>query len=55
MGIHYVGPHAKNFEVEHPDILLYEKSASTPGGYALVGVSYLLVADTERSLCIFRS
>lgn len=33
--------------MEHPDILLYEKTSSAPGGYALVGVSYLLVADTD--------
>lgn len=46
MGIHYVGSHSAWFDVEHPDILLYEKDALAPQGYALVGVSYLLVADT---------
>jgi hypothetical protein len=50
MGIHYVRTHSEGpngFDVEHPDILLYEKNSSVPGGYALVGVSYLLVADTD--------
>jgi hypothetical protein len=50
MGIHYVRSHSygsNGFDVEHPDILLYEKTSSAPGGYALVGVSYLLVADTD--------
>ena len=47
MGIHYLGSHSNGFDVEHPDILLYEKSVSAPGGYALVGVSYLFVADTD--------
>jgi hypothetical protein len=50
MGIHYVRTHfegSNGFDVEHPDILLYEKNSSVPGGYALVGVSYLLVAATD--------
>lgn len=47
MGIHYVGSHSDGFDVEHPDILLYERSPSAPNGYALVGVSYLFVADTD--------
>jgi len=50
MGIHYVrlNPTASGgFDVEHPDILLYEKDSAVPGGYALVGVSYLLSADTD--------
>jgi len=56
MGIHYVhvvrdqsnaAPRGSSFDVEHPDILLYEKDAASPGGYALVGVSYLLVAEAD--------
>jgi hypothetical protein len=57
MGIHYVhvghhnrssaGSSPSGFDVEHPDILLYEKDAASPGGYALVGVSYLLNAETD--------
>jgi hypothetical protein len=50
MGIHYVRSHSgasSGFDVEHPDILLYEKDSSAPSGYALVGVSYLLSADTD--------
>jgi hypothetical protein len=50
MGIHYVRSHAHGsdgFDVKYPDILLYEKNSSAPGGYALVGVSYLLVADAD--------
>lgn len=55
MGIHYVhtggnpsrsGSHHSGFDIERPDILLYEKDASSPTGYALVGVSYLLVSAT---------
>jgi hypothetical protein len=46
MGIHYVGPHSSGFDVEHPDILLYEKNEAVPGGFSLVGVSYLLKAET---------
>jgi hypothetical protein len=45
MGIHYVGTrNGPGFSVEHPAILLYEKSSSAAGGYALVGVSYLYTA-----------
>ena len=47
MGIHYVGPHSSGFDVEHPDILLYEKNEAVPGGFSLVGVSYLLKAETD--------
>lgn len=44
-GIHYVGSHDNaGFDVEHPAILLYEKSPSTPSGMELVGVSYLFAA-----------
>ncbi len=56
MGIHFV--HTKKedvraddagkkrgFDVERPSILLYEKNSSVAGGYALVGVSYLLRAS----------
>lgn len=45
MGIHYVGGHSAAFDAEHPDILLYEKNESAPGGFSLVGVSYLLTAE----------
>jgi hypothetical protein len=44
MGVHFVGSHNDGFDIEQPPILLYEKSASAPGGYALVGVSYLFSA-----------
>ena len=46
MGIHFVrtNNHSTVFDAEHPPILLYESDASSPGGYSLVGVSYLLVA-----------
>jgi hypothetical protein len=55
MGIHYVhlrrnhpsGASVSGFDVEHPDILLYEKDTASPGGYALVGVSYLFNAETD--------
>lgn len=45
MGIHFIGPYGgSSFDVEQPTILLYEKDSSGVGGYALVGVSYLLTA-----------
>ena len=45
MGIHYVLSAAQaGFDVEKPPILLYEKNPSAPGGFSLVGVSYLLTA-----------
>jgi hypothetical protein len=57
MGIHYVHvagdrqsgqePHSAAFDIERPDILLYEKDSSAPSGYALVGVSYLLTANSD--------
>jgi hypothetical protein len=57
MGIHYVRvgpghgstgePRVSGFDVQHPDILLYEKDAAVPGGYALVGVSYLFNAEPD--------
>jgi hypothetical protein len=47
MGIHYVQARRNGFDIEHPDILLYEKSQTGPGGYALVGVSYLLKAEAD--------
>src|SRR5690242_4526545 len=47
MGIHYVGARRKEFDIEHPDILLYEKSQTAQSGYALVGVSYLLKAEAN--------
>lgn len=47
MGIHYVGSHSAPFDVEHPDILLYEKNPQAPGGFSLVGVSYLLRAEAD--------
>lgn len=57
MGLHYVrvgggdpshsAPPSSGFDVEQPAILLYEKDTSSPGGYALVGVSYLLNAETD--------
>lgn len=47
MGIHFVGPHRNSFDIAHPDILLYEKNPSAPSGFSLVGVSYLLNAETD--------
>ena len=57
MGIHYVHvaggrqsgqeTHSAAFDIERPDILLYEKDSSAPSGYALVGVSYLLTANSD--------
>ena len=46
MGIHYVGP-VSGFDLERPPILLYEKDATQPGGFALVGVSYLLKGEAD--------
>jgi len=57
MGIHYVhiagspeptaGSGGSGFDLEHPQILLYEKDSAARGGYALVGVSYLLEAESD--------
>ncbi len=45
MGLHYVGMRGpEGFEIERPNILLYEKDPAAAGGLTLVGVSYLLVA-----------
>ena len=45
MGIHYVLQRKQDaFNVEQPPILLYERDAAAPGGFALVGVSYLFDA-----------
>src|SRR5262249_328441 len=47
MGIHYVQvaqsrqSHSPGFDIEHPEILLYEKDPFSVGGFGLVGVSYL--------------
>jgi hypothetical protein len=50
MGIHYIQRKGgrDSFDLEHPPILLYEKDASVPGGYALVGVSYLFRAPAAE-------
>jgi hypothetical protein len=50
MGIHFVrqGHGDGGFSVERPAILLYEKDPASPGGYALVGVSYLFAAEADR-------
>jgi len=47
MGIHYVASRSGGFDIERPSILLYEKNAASPGGYALVGVSYLLSGEPD--------
>lgn len=57
MGIHYVhvgnsaksdaGSRPAGFDVEHPEILLYEKNPASPEGYVLVGVSYLFNAEPD--------
>jgi hypothetical protein len=46
MGLHYIKTKdgAAGFHVEQPPILLYEKDPAVPGGFQLVGVSYLLNA-----------
>jgi hypothetical protein len=45
MGIHFVlAAEQDQFDMEKPPILLYEKDPANTGGYALVGVSYLLKA-----------
>jgi hypothetical protein len=45
MGLHYVGPYdGSKFDVAHPAILLYEKSAEDKNALLLVGVSYLFKA-----------
>jgi hypothetical protein len=42
MGVHFVRTlEPKEFDVEKPPILLYAKTPEAPGGYTLVGVSYL--------------
>lgn len=42
MGVHFVLTLEPNgFDIEKPPILLYQKDAAAPGGYSLVGVSYL--------------
>jgi hypothetical protein len=42
MGVHFVLTlEPKAFDIEKPPILLYEKTPAAPGGYTLVGVSYL--------------
>lgn len=42
MGVHFVLTlEPSGFDIEKPPILLYEKNASAPGGYILVGVGYL--------------
>jgi hypothetical protein len=42
MGVHFILTMEPNgFDIEKPPILLYEKNAAAPGGYTLVGVSYL--------------
>jgi hypothetical protein len=48
MGIHFVGSRTGSaFDIEHPSILLYEKTAAAADSYALVGVSYLLNAPED--------
>jgi hypothetical protein len=42
MGVHFVLTlEPKSFDIEKPPILLYQKDPSAPGGYVLVGVSYV--------------
>lgn len=44
-GVHFVLAAKQDaFDIEKPPILLYETNPSAPGGYSLVGVSYLLKA-----------
>jgi len=57
MGVHYVrvagdqrfraGFRSSELDVEHPAILLYEKDPSSPAGYSLIGVSYLINAEAD--------
>jgi len=49
MGIHFVEPsRAERFDLDRPPILLYEGDPKAPGGYHLVGVSYILDAPAGR-------
>ena len=42
MAVHFVLTlEPKEFDIEKPPILLYEKNPDAPGGYSLVGVTYL--------------
>lgn len=42
MGVHFVKTlEPTSFDIEKPPILLYQKDPAAPGGYSLVGVSYL--------------
>jgi hypothetical protein len=42
MGVHFVLTLEPNaFDIDKPPILLYQKISAAPGGYSLVGVSYL--------------
>lgn len=42
MGVHFVLTlEPKEFDLEKPPILLYEKNPAVPGGFSLVGVTYL--------------
>ena len=50
MGVHYVRSGGTDrFSITEPPILLYEPDATGPGGWRLVGVSYLLVAPTDSA------
>jgi hypothetical protein len=43
MGVHFIREvEPDTFHLEKPPILVYEKKASAPGGFSLVGVAYLL-------------
>ena len=45
MGVHFVQTlEPKEFDIEKPPILLYQKKPDAPGGYSLVGVVYLFNA-----------
>lgn len=42
MGVHFVlNLEPSSFDIEKPPMLLYQKNPDAPGGYTLVGVSYL--------------
>ena len=47
MGIHYAKPPSKQFDLQHPDVLLHERDGTAPEGYALVAVSYFFEADAD--------
>jgi hypothetical protein len=44
MGVHYLKPGARGFDVTRPPFLLYEQDEGAPQGLSLVGVAYMISA-----------